>query len=255
MNRVEFVGAMGAGKSSIFETLFKMVRGDSGIFEARHLKKEIFLKEARRTSSVHHSLLKILCLSKRLEANLINDKVTASAWKAVAQQAANWKPLIDDALSQDHGSVVGCADQLIRTSWFIRDLTDVALLLESNYSDITAVHDESLLQRGVGFGLGETDADDFAERYFRNVPVPDLVVHVDVPDPDLLMHRVRARPRNESRIIDHLPKAIELSKTGARIMRDRGVPVSYCDGRDDVKANAMRVLRAVEGRFVVTTQN
>ena len=65
MNRVEFVGAMGAGKSSIFETLFKMVRGDSGIFEARPLKKEIFLKEARRTSSVHHSLLKILCLSVR----------------------------------------------------------------------------------------------------------------------------------------------------------------------------------------------
>lgn len=245
LQRIEFVGPTGAGKTSVFERILKNPAPGCQMIKACQAKKKILLEDAWNVSPAHYMVLRLLGLSKRLDATLITGNTTSSAWKAIERQAPEWKALVGVALSQDHGDHVSCADQLIRTSWFIRDLADVALLLECADVTTIAVHDESLLQRGVGFGLGEKEPEAFADRFFYKIPAPDLVVHVDVSDPGLLMKRVRARPRDESRFINHLPKTIEFSRAAARIMHDKSVPVVYCDGTDDVSVNASRISREI----------
>ncbi|MBK1735803.1 hypothetical protein CKO15_11040 [Halorhodospira abdelmalekii] len=233
---------MGAGKTSIFT---KLLHDEKKRLEnAQDAKKEILLKEAWQTSPLHYAILASLSFNTRLAHALLYDKITASAWTATEKRRLELQHFVDSALSQQRYSEIPCSDRLIRTKWFIRDLTDVALLLEQAPPEAVLVHDESLLQRGVGFGIGQDDPEQYSTTYFNTVPLPDLVVHVDLPDAELLRKRINQRPGDGRRFVDHLETAIEISRLGATIMGDRGVNVVECDGRADIKQNASKVAEA-----------
>ena len=241
--RIEFIAPMGAGKTSIFNEM--RFQNKDALRSARQEKKRIILNEAFKASPVHYIVTAALTLNQRLAQVLINDKITSSAWRATEHRRSEWNEFIGCALDHLNYSSVPCDDRLIRIKWFIRELTDVALFLDQSPSDAILVHDESLLQRGVGFGLGREVPEQFCVAYFNTVPLPDLVVHVDLPDAELLRARIDQRAGDGKRFIEHLDTAIEMSRLGARIMRDRGVKVVECDGGAEISHSASKVASAV----------
>lgn len=241
--RVEFIAPMGAGKTSIFKKLLHDKR--NRLENAQDAKKEILLKEAWQISPLHYAILATLSFNTRLAHTLLYDKITASAWTATEERRLEWQHFVDSALSEQRYSDIPCSDRLIRTKWFIRDLTDLALLLEEAPPEAVVVHDESLLQRGVGFSIGQENPEQYSTTYFNTVPLPDLVVHVDLPDAELLRARIDHRPGDGKRFVNHLETAIDMSRLGATIMRDRGVKVVECDGRVDIDHNASKVADAI----------
>ena len=241
--RIEFIAPMGAGKTSIFNKL--LIKNRRTLTSARVEKKKIILKEALKVSPFHYIATVALTLNERIAQAFIHEKITSLAWKAMEEWCFEWNEFVSRALDDRNYSGVPCDDRLIRIQWFIRELTDVALFLAQSPSDATIVHDESLLQRGVGFGLGREDPEQFCMAYFNTVPLPDLVVQVDLPDAELLRARIDKRAGDGRRFIDHLETAIEMSRLGAMIMRDRGIKVVECDGRADINHSASRVENAI----------
>jgi hypothetical protein len=235
--RIEFFGPMGAGKSTIYKLLKKKMIG--GAFApatfcpARQQKKRILLAEAKQMSLLHWAALKVLGKVLPIKANLITNKITASAWQALEARSGLFGPFIDHAMHGRDAEKVELIQVLKRMSWFIREVTDVALLDEFAHADII-LHEQSLFQCGLAFGFGYEQGKTFIKKYFRLVPESSAVIHVS-GKADVLVARVEQRDGPISRHLKHIKEGIMYSRIACDVLKERGIPVIEVDGCGELK--------------------
>ena len=184
MKRVEFFGPMGAGKSTLYNSLSK------GSLLGNHIlaKKELYrilLLQLKQKSFLKYLFLKLVSLTPikhRVFSNydfyyyLKDDETAARLIQFILSELKIEK-------SSDKPKT------LIRLNYFLKDLTDMVVL--KKYSNKkTIIHDESLVQRALSFALDKTLVD--LESFFDNSILPDAVVYVSAPK-NILMERVKYR--------------------------------------------------------------
>jgi shikimate kinase len=237
VQRIEFIGPMGAGKSTIYTMLKKkMMDGafaPATVRPAHQQKKHILLAEAKQMSLLHWAALKILVKIPTIEANLITNKITASAWQALWARSEVFGPLIDHALHGRTAESVELIYVLKRMSWFIREVTDVALLEEFAYADVI-LHDQSLFQCGLTFGFGYEQGKSFIKKYFRLVPASSVLIHVS-GQADVLVTRLEQRDGPTSRHMKHVKEGIMFTRIACEVLQERNVPVIEVDGCSELK--------------------
>lgn len=246
MRRVEFLGVMGAGKSSVFracERYFSNMSAPMRLVPAERLKKEIILHELREQSVLKYFFLRSACLYPRLNTNLIRDNVPELAWVALEEQTAYWEPLLSYVLGGGGPCGGSSASLLRRMTWFMREVALVALLRRYAHKECV-FHDEGLLQRGLGLALSKSEGINFIKEYARIVPVPDYVVFI-TGDAALIKSRLIQRNRNTNRHINDISFAIECSHVFAEILSGRGVKVLRLDGNVECNKNAESVIQEI----------
>ncbi|MCG5528003.1 MULTISPECIES: hypothetical protein [Halorhodospira] len=247
--RVEFIGPMGAGKSVICSDLIK---GNSYSLEcAKSAKRKIILDEVKKKSRAYCYLTKGL-LRRGHFFNVLIDKNITEIARSAMEENAKWRDFIELVMSQGFSNEAPCFEKVRRAERFIRDVTDLALLNEKAGPGRVIVHDESIAQRGVGLSLGFEAPLEFSKAYFESAPLPDVIVHVDCSNEELMEARIRNRDRSDmARHLGTIKKACEISRLGVKIMRGRGVMVIECDGEREISENAddieMQVKRVKQG--------
>ncbi len=91
-----------------------------------------------------------------------------------------------------------------------------------------------------------------AEEYYRHMPAPDGVVYVD-GDADLVRARIDERnastrklipghmEADETELMSRIEGTLALARTGAAVLEDRGVSVLKLDGRQPASSNVARI--------------
>ncbi len=247
LQRVELLGSMGAGKTTLFKNLLKLTRRRSVPFTLSSAKKEkeaVLLRESRRRSVLHYLALRTLFRVPSLRAALLREKITASAWRALESRQHDLGPVIHHLFHERSERDGNPTHNLRRLDWFIRDLTDV-VLLEAHGEPTVLLHDESLLQRGLGFGFGTRNGYAEAERYFTVVPLPTAVIHL-TGSPAVLAERIRTRDGPKSRKLAHVDEVCQLSTAVCKILRQRHLPVVQIDALGDPLENARHALEELQ---------
>lgn len=239
MKRVEFVGPMGAGKSSVYaecKSGFSAIDHPLRVVGAEQLKRELVFHELRGSSLVYEAIVRVLSVHPRLKLMLVDNRISRAAWAALDERSDELRDFLSHALNGGVGHGKSCAHWLMRIRLLIRDVATIALFQKCAGKDFV-IHDESLLQRGVALALSHRGGVDYVRGYADVVPAPDGLVLV-MADPELLKARVMDRGRTVERHINQLVGAYEYSDAVADVMISRGVNVLRLDGSQCCALNA-----------------
>lgn len=244
---VEMFGPMGSGKSTIYRKVVgsKGWRRMGGTVRAAVVEKTLLLqREARERSVLYGLSMGMLSRIPALKSSLVVDKITSSAWNSMAARSSEWYGFIQHVLNRRLKEQADVQVAMRRIQWFIRDLSDRALFDEFAESRFL-LHDESLLQRGLGLSFDTEEGDSFFGRYVQLFPAPVLVIFVSVPV-DVAKERVAKRQRgNHEEHVRDLSKAHFRSRLAVDWLRHRGVSVLHLDGLCDPKENAKECLKVL----------
>ena len=248
MQRVEFVGPPGAGKSTIFRELASAAHRQwdaAQVCTAGEAKRRVLTAGIHAAGRAKRLARKLVYSVPVFRHELVVERVPAFAWDLLYERS-DLAPLVGHVL---HGSECTGSDQihnLRRMQFFVRDITDFALLERYTRSKVT-LHDESLLHRGLGFAFGSANCREFLERYCSLVPVPALLVYVTA-EPCVLADRIRRRSGEDSPWLSRLEDAVALASLVAERAADRGARVLTLDGADGkLSENTAACVSAVDG--------
>lgn len=121
-----------------------------------------------------------------------------------------------------------------------------------NDENAMILSDESLSHRVYLLLPWSERSKDAAMQYFSHLPAPDGVVHV-TSDADTVRARIAERKKaakkfipghknlDETELIKRIEGTLELARTGAAVLADRGVTVLELDGGESVSSNVMEM--------------
>lgn len=212
--RVEFVGPMGAGKSTICNELIPMLQHKYGkrmVKLAQDEKKRIILSNIRNESLLKYILLKQLIKIPVLSSNLIKENLSSYSFKELSNRSKELKKFLKLVYFEDRtGEYIDADNMILRNTFFIRDLMD--LLLFDKYSKNKIIlHDEFLFQRGLSFAFGEKNCERFIHKFVEHSPKPDVLIVAKAPL-DILKKRIIERGREVDRLLNDLEESIEKMK-------------------------------------------
>lgn len=246
--RVEMFGPMGAGKSTLYNALRrsrKWTRMRGVVNTAIDEKTLILAREARERSWLYYVLLRALSHVPVVMPGIVASRITNSAWLALAKREEEWSEFASHVLYRRVEVGTSMERSLRRLAWFIQELSDVALLEEHAQSSVV-IHDESLLQRGLGLSLDTESGEEFLKRYVQLVPGIGTVVFVSVPI-EVARERIVQRQRSDADLhIRVLDQAFRRSHLVIKLLEARGIPVIHVDGLQPPEINAERIRVAVQ---------
>lgn len=214
------------------------------ITTAAEEKTRILIREMRHESPGLHLLMRVLGPAVTGKLRLFNGRIARPAWQATAKRGNEWAELVSHVLDRRMAPGSDVERTLKRLTWFIQELTDVALLEEMSTTPIV-VHDESLLQRGLSLGFDTEDGDIFLRRYVELAPASSAVILVSVPF-DVAFQRIEWRARSDAMLHRRiLPQAYTRAEHVAEILEARGIPVVRVDGLQPPEVNAELVLNLI----------
>jgi len=233
MKRIELFAPMGAGKSFLFNALMKKKLG-YGFVNARDEVYNILLDQIKKKSAIHYYLLKIVFyspLKRRVFSNY-----------DFYQYLKN-EDEINTFLENMLVSLSGKGDNaktLIRINALLKDLTDVSVL--NSYSKKNLIlHEESLLQRGLGFEAGSSFINSYD--YFDHVKLPDAAIFIDTPF-DILKSRVLQRENSKisffvkrAHSVEELKKVFDSYKRICSKLEAKGVKTLKLSGINPIQKN------------------
>lgn len=236
---------MGAGKSSLYRRLVNCTVSGHKLQSANEVKRGILSREARAKSVWHYLAFNFLLKNRALNHSLLVDKITHTAWLALEDKNEEFRPVIELVL---HGRPVDGLERpdraLVEMSRFIRDLSDIALI-QLGGADGLVLHDESLLQRGLGIALHTGAPQSFIEKYVALATPPDLVIYVAAPFASL-GQRIGKRDGPASHHMPMIERSIFIASTALAAIQARSIPVIIVDGAIPVSRLVPDVLRSFE---------
>ena len=233
MKRIELFAPMGAGKSFLFKALMKK-KLRYGFVNARDEVYNILQDQIKKKSALHYYLLKIVFyspLKKRVFSNY--------DFYQYLKNEDDVNRFLEHVLSSFSGNGDN-AKTLIRINALLKDLADVSVL--NSYSKKNLIlHEESLLQRGLGFQAGDSFINSFD--YFDHVNLPDAAIFIETPF-DILKSRILQRENSKisffvkrAHSVDELKKVFDSYKRICSKLELKGVKTLKLSGIDPIKKN------------------
>ena len=239
MRRIEFFGPMGAGKSTLYSTLVKnkIFKKDNS---AKNEVYNILLSHIRAHSLgkyIFFKFIKYTPIKHRVFSNYdfyhyLKDKKSVSDTIKFILNTLDIEKSVDKAKT------------LVRLNYFLKDLTDVVVLQNHSEKKIL-IHDESLIQRGVSFGIDKSLNN--IDHYIDNIPLPEAVIYVST-SPDILQKRINLRDKNnigfygkKKPSLDQLNDSIEISEKILSILEKKEVKILKVNSGSDLVRNTQKI--------------
>lgn len=243
---MEFIGSMGAGKSTLCAEVFRRVRVSypERVRFISELKKDIAAQSIREESVLKWLVFRSLAALPNAFFGIARNRVklavnrrTRHDWIMTDEDTTRWGKLIDLVLhgrSSYRGNVF---HSLKRVEWFSEMI--FCAESESRYIERDLVlSDEGLLHKGVALALGLADQDDFLRKYCDSLPsYPVLIFHV-VTDRKVTVDRLSGRSGNWMGHVEWFDLAADLSQKVADQAQANGTKIVNLDGAADVGVNA-----------------
>ncbi len=234
MNRIEFLGPMGAGKSTIAKELVRSLnKNDSSILinDNQSEKRKIILEQIRDRSLVNYFFMKLLTIAPILNNSLTVNRIPSIAWSALENESNDIDAFVNAVLSIQVSSDTNTKIRLERTWKFIRELADIVFIDKYSSSDIV-IFDESILQRGLGISTGILNEKQFIDSFCDTVPLPAMGLYVRA-DIETLTKRIKIRGREVDRLTNDLKVAVANGKKMVNKLKKRGLKIVEVDGLMD----------------------
>lgn len=256
MQRIDFIGASGVGKTSLFNEL---------ISRRSETEKWMTIDEAKLIITLHlvinnfndvkHKFFAPLLKFKYLNfifayvyKNTVHSYLMELLRKNKEQYSEFLEILLKNAVIKEEEPLY----KLLNVVWFYNIFENVILIEQSPIEGVV-IFDESLSHKLCSLSNSFTGIDDIAIMEFSTIPPPLAIIHCHL-DPIETLQRLKQRQRENNKLIlkhynlndDQLLESIKARKhyaqIGAQVMKDRGVKVIDIDMNDDTQQNLKKVI-------------
>lgn len=260
MNRIDFLGAHGIGKSTIYQHLLKR-RTEPRWLTRMEAKRKITTEFVLDDRSPRDLAKAVSCHLPRLGDIFVNAYALRPAEQALARDRGQHSEFFEYCLLRDlKEGLVSSVDtgqttvdtsrtslNYVNLSWLFDRLSELCLMEEL---DETVVFDESLSHTTTGL-LVENASDLTVRTYFDTMPRPDTVIHVHAPA-TTVVDRIAARAKTRRTTLRHqqvdLPalrkstrQALRIAQLGACTLQWRGARLLCVDATAPPEENAARI--------------
>ena len=243
MKRIDFLGAPGVGKTTLFNELLKQ-RGHCGKKWMTPQESKILIAKQYVRSDLWSLKEFIRFLILQFANPVVQKKLTENIYKSLADKAfkeklEEWMPFIELCGKSLGDTGKPSYYRFLLAKWLLSQLEDVALIELNNFNK-QVIFEESLSQKAVGlmpwdYILGEKQSIEF----YNLMPPPGAVVLLRA-DPEKVTERLMNR-KSEKLIVQHrglsyhdllerTKIATLIIKTGAETLNKRGIPILDLDG-------------------------
>ncbi len=257
IKRIDFLGAPGIGKSTLYKALLREKLPANAITE----------KEAGRRALSNY--VKRQPWDKRVSYKALNTipklrKFYVSTMELECQREAHAEFM--KHYEDFYRTAAACLGKTGRSerrraggyhSFIKKNMRWAVIHKHFNDENAMILSDESLSHRIFLLLPWSERSKDAARQYFSHLPAPQGVVHV-TSDADTVRARIAERKEaakkfipghenlDESELIKRIEGTLELARTGAAVLADRGVSVLELDGGEPVPSNTKKIHYYIE---------
>ncbi len=242
MKRIDFMGAPGIGKTTLFNELNK--------FHSRS-KKWLTIQEAKvyiANGILSDHFLSIVNLKKflinaarpkGLQKQIVDNVLSSAATDALLLKQSEWSRYLEFCAYQIGFLQKEPIYRIYLAKWLESILSNVALAEEYN-SPHKVLFDESLSQRAPGLlPWDHTSCLKECHDYFKLMPAPFAVVHLNAK-PEQIAKRIIERSKvitismqhrglTRTELLERSKSANAIFQVGAEVLRERGIKVIDLD--------------------------
>lgn len=254
MKRIDFLGAPGVGKSTLYKELLRQRKKPDKFLTPEEAKVEVAKKHLIENKNIKKHFLKSLilncsifrkkhcCLAEKILKNEKNEVL----WK----NKEKYNEVLKIALRGSNIEEKIPYRRFLGLSWFF-DVFQKVLFLEENFDDFV-IYDESLSQKIYGLIFSENkEYEDSIVDYFRNCPKPFCVIFCRINKKGIFK-RIKQREKtgkiipghrdvNNKKLEEIIVNQIEVSEIALKVLKERGIHVLEIDMANDIKKNAKEI--------------
>jgi len=245
---VEFIGAMGCGKSTIYKELSRR-SSDSDLrwllTKGRFIEERYAQVVGCRHMRLFYLLTRLLFL-RSVRLRFLKSELRALGLSKLND--LNIEALINVALFQRENYEGKAVHAAARLQYFFNTLYETsAIRALIDRDNEVVVLDEGIMQRCLSLLFRLKDCDGFVENYCKSVVNPPLLlIHVET-DRGLAMKRLEKRKVDRDVHIELFDVAVEMSRKIVQHMHARGVEILRLDGASDPVLNADSCVDKIRG--------
>ena len=260
MKRVDFIGASGSGKSTVYRELHHQ-GAKKGLWftprEAQTLVAKNHLKTNKKSS--RDLLFKAILsmpysehIQPKVAEYVLSKRVTESLWQKAEEHKTFLSAVLKGASNEDREPL----HRLMGLNWFYSVCKNVVFLENSFFQEIV-LYDESLSQKV--FGVTDWHKGKFkhtAEEYFYNLPLPAGLIYFYIA-PEAAFKRLKERDKvttgqhklDEQGLLESIEAQAEIAATGTEILKNRGVKLLELDSELPPAQNAERIISFIKAEL------
>lgn len=254
MKRIDFLGAPGVGKSTLYKQLIDSRGGGSfGL-----TPKEADLKLAREylNNIPKKNIKEILAVGtlnniflKPLHPIIVDKVIRRVEDESIWAEREQYSEFLNQALL---GACVEEKDpvrRLMGANWLFDVIKKVAVVENSKFDDVV-LFDESLSQKIYGVTYHDTELDrQEIEMYFNLMPKPLHLVYCYLT-PDRVLERLNSRSKvipshrglDETNLLNKITIQMQIAEIGYQVLKSRGINIVELDMQDSINKNAEKLV-------------
>lgn len=261
MKRIDFLGAAGVGKSTVYSALIQQREKKEKLFTVQEAKVKIAQKYYWKKNKSIDDWCKLVAISLPLPikvrslvaAKLLHRQNEIKMWN----DRYKFSSFFDAILK---GTYLNERDMLRRVLGVKRiyDLFEDVMLIEGSDLPGIVVCDDSLSQKIYAIAeMYNFSTEDVIEKYFNTFPIPQAVIHFS-NEPHVVLSHVKKRTKeggetvqwhrdvDNKELLSRVTSQLKISKIGADILVQRGVPVLKIETTKAARENAQRILQFID---------
>jgi len=256
MDRIDFLGAPGVGKTSIYKELLRQRTKKDNWLTCDEAKVKIAKWYLLRDKKY----LKYVLLKINLLKNInffVADRILEKYYIEFLWNKKNDNNLfLDIAIKGMFAEEKDSTRKLIGINWFFKVFKEVFLLENCKIPGLF-LSDESLSQKAYGLISDNQElSKNLIKDYFNIMPLPSILIYY-YTDPNILLNRVKGRKK---RILNHrglnddkLKKVIlnymNILLIAKDILKKRGVPIINIDTNDNIEISSKKILNLIRQNY------
>lgn len=254
MGRIDFLGAPGVGKSTIYKALLSFI-SISTQNKKYYSEEEAILYSVRnyirKNKNLEAFLIDILLIFRKIRnpyISSIEEKINKKIFEEFVLEHEKLFELVDRAYCMSDKS-------LYRKQYgylsFNRKIRKYAILKEC--FPYIVIADESLSQKVYGVNPSECFNAQIIKAYFNTITVPNFLIHC-VNDEVEVVNRILAREKTipghqgltEAELVEKTKSSLLIAEIGAEILQQRGAQVIEVDTAKQVQENAIAIAKLID---------
>lgn len=250
MKRIDFLGAPGVGKSTIYQALLssEVVDRKNKYYSEEMASIYAVQKHIKQERSIVSLLTRLILRIKTARSpyvSSIEEKINKASFEQFVSRNLGLFELVDKAYCLSNKSPY--RNQYGYVS-FNRKIKKYAVL--EKYFPYIVIADESVSQKIYGINPSSDELHiEVIEKYFLEIPPPDILIHCIHDEADIV-NRILTRSKmipghkglTERELKQKTKLALRIAEIGASILQERGTEVIQIDTSSPVDKNVQKIL-------------
>lgn len=253
MKRIDFLGAPGVGKSTIYQALLSLeVVNRKNKYYSEEMASIYAVEEHIKQEKSFISFLTRLILRIKIARNpyvsSIEEKINKASFEQFVSRNLGLFELVDKAYCLSNKSPY--RNQYGYVS-FNKKIKKYAVL--EKYFPYTVIADESISQKVYGINPSSDKMQiEIIESYFLEIPPPDILIHC-IHNEDDIVNRILTRNKmipghrglTEKELKQKTKLTLKIAEIGALILQERGTEVIQVNTSSSVDKNVQKILNSM----------